>query len=57
MGEDIAESGVIGADMAEGILAQLGDEIAKTVLIQEGTPLVGGEYEAGRRSLSVNTRL
>jgi hypothetical protein len=45
---------VVVTDVAERFLSQLGDEVAEPVLIEEGTPLVGGESEAGRVGLTVN---
>jgi hypothetical protein len=47
---------VVVADVTEGFLPQLGNEIAEAALIEEGTPLVGGELEAGRVGLAVNTK-
>ena len=55
VGEDIAEAGVVGADVAEGVLPQLADEVAEAALIEEGTPLVLGEDEAGRLCLPAPT--
>ena len=48
---------MVGADVAERLLTQLGDEIAQTALIQKGAPLVMGQDEAGWVSLAVNTGL
>jgi hypothetical protein len=54
VGEDVAEAGMVGADVTEGVLPQLADEVAKAALVEEGTTLVLGEDEAGRVGLAVD---
>jgi hypothetical protein len=45
---------MVGADVTEGVLPQLADEVAKAALVEEGTTLVLGEDEAGRVGLAVD---